>query len=82
MISEGATLAAAMTDLASGDWRSTADPGPLGWSCLPEFTRGLGASIGTGTGLVCAAREFTVATLYRWGAGAGWTTSPSSCRNC
>jgi Histidine kinase-like ATPase domain len=66
MISEGATLAAAMTDLASGDWRSAADPGPLGWSCLPEFTRGLG----TGTGLVCAAREFTVATLYRWGAGA------------
>ena len=47
MISEGATLAAAMTDLASGDWRSAADPGPLGWSCLPEFTRGLG----TGTGL-------------------------------
>ena len=80
MISEGATLAAAMTDLASGDWRSAADPGPLGWSCLPEFSRGLGA--GTGTGLVCAAREFTVATLYRWGADGRVTTSPSSCRNC
>jgi len=46
MISEGATLAAAMTDLASGDWRSAADPGPLGWSCLPEFSRGLGAGTG------------------------------------
>ena len=66
MISEGATLAAAMTDLASGDWRSAADPGPLGWACLPQFARGLG----TEPGLVCAAREFTVATLYRWGASA------------
>jgi anti-sigma regulatory factor (Ser/Thr protein kinase) len=67
MISEGATLAAAMTDLASGDWRSAADPGPLGWSCLPEIAlRALGAD----ARLVCAAREFTAATLYRWGAGA------------
>ena len=30
MISEGATLAAAMTDLASSDWRSVAAPGLLG----------------------------------------------------
>ncbi|HWG16096.1 MAG TPA: ATP-binding protein [Streptosporangiaceae bacterium] len=67
MISEGATLAAAMTDLASGNWRSAADPGPLGWSCLPEIAlRALAAD----TRLVCAAREFTAATLCRWGAGA------------
>ena len=37
MISEGATLAAAMTDLASGDWRWAPDPGPLGWACPPAF---------------------------------------------
>src|ERR1700735_1327289 len=66
MISEGATLAAAMTDLASGDWRSAADPGPLGWSCLPGFARGLAGRPGVG----CAAREFTAATLFRWGASA------------
>jgi anti-sigma regulatory factor (Ser/Thr protein kinase) len=67
MISEGATLAAAMTDLASGDWRSAADPGPLGWSCLPGIAL---RALGTDTRLVCAAREFTANTLYRWGASA------------
>ena len=66
MISEGATLAAAMTDLASGDWRSVPDPGLLGWSCLPEIAL---HTLGADAGLVCAAREFTTATLYRWGAG-------------
>jgi hypothetical protein len=65
MISEGATLATAMTDLARGDWRWADDPGPLGWACPPQFAHGLG----TDAGLVCAAREFTAATLYRWGAG-------------
>jgi hypothetical protein len=65
MISEGATLAAAMTDLACGDWRWAADPGPLGWACPPEFARGMG----TDTGMVCLARDFTAATLYQWGAG-------------
>ncbi len=65
MISEGETLAAAMTDLASGDWRWAPDPGPLGWACPPAFAYGLGAD----TGLVCTAREFTASTLRRWGAG-------------
>jgi histidine kinase-like protein len=65
MISEGATLAAAMTDLASGDWRWTANPGLRGWACPPEFAHGLG----TDTGMVCTARDFTSTTLYRWGAG-------------
>ena len=67
MISEAATLAAAMTDLASGNWRSAADPTPLGWACLPEFAL---HGLGPGPRLVCAAREFTAATLYRWGASA------------
>jgi hypothetical protein len=67
MISDGATLAGAMTDLASGDWRSTADPGPLGWSCLPGIAL---RAFGADTRLVCAAREFTANTLYRWGASA------------
>ena len=65
--SEGATLATAMTDLASSDWRSVADPGLLGWSCLPEIAL---HTLGADGGLVCAAREFTTNTLYRWGAGA------------
>ena len=58
-------LAAETAGLAGGSWRPSPVPGPAGWACLPGIaTRALGADAGS----VRAARDFTVATLRRWGA--------------
>ena len=57
-------LAAEMAGLAIGNWRPSADPVPAGWASSPRIaTRALGADPGS----VRAARDFTVATLRRWG---------------
>jgi len=57
-------LAAEMAGLAGGSWRSPPDPALTGWACPPRIaTRALGAQAGS----VRAARDFTVATLRRWG---------------
>jgi anti-sigma regulatory factor (Ser/Thr protein kinase) len=56
--------AAEMAGLASGSWRSPPDPALTGWACPPRMaTRALGAKAGS----VRAARDFTCATLRRWG---------------
>ncbi len=64
MIKEHATRAAAIAGLASGSWRLSPDTAPRGWACLPEFTM---CARGMDGGPVGVAREFTVATLRRWG---------------
>ena len=57
-------LAAEMAGLTSGSWRSPPDPALTGWACPPRMaTRALGAKAGS----VRAARDFTCATLRRWG---------------
>src|SRR5258708_38088534 len=58
------TRAAEMADLASGNRPLSPDPAPTGWSCLPRIaTRTPGVEAGS----VRAARDFTIATLQRWG---------------
>jgi anti-sigma regulatory factor (Ser/Thr protein kinase) len=58
------TLAAEMAGLVSGSWRSSPDPGPARPVPLPRVaTRTLGPDIRS----VRAARDFTLATLQRWG---------------
>ncbi len=51
--------------MASGNWPLSRKPaGPMGWTCLPRIsTRTLCADARS----VRAARDFTVATLLRWG---------------
>src|SRR5208337_4010755 len=57
-------LAAEMAGLAGGSWRSPPDPDRTGWARPPRIaTRALSAQAGS----VRAARDFTVATLRRWG---------------
>jgi anti-sigma regulatory factor (Ser/Thr protein kinase) len=57
-------LAAEMAGLVNGDWRPAPDAVHMGRPRLPRIaTRTLGAEAGS----VHAAREFTVATLHRWG---------------
>jgi anti-sigma regulatory factor (Ser/Thr protein kinase) len=56
--------AAEMAGLASENWPLAPDPAPGGWAGLPRIaTRTPGADAGS----VGAARDFTVATLQRWG---------------
>ena len=56
--------AAEMAGLAGGSWRSPPEPAVVGWPCPPRIaTRALGAQAGS----VRAARDFTIATLRRWG---------------
>jgi hypothetical protein len=56
--------AAEMAGLAGGSWRPSPEPAAVGWACPPRMaTRALGAQAGS----VRAARDFTVATLRRWG---------------
>ena len=51
--------------MASGNWPPSPEPGPLGWTCFPRVaTRTPGADAGS----LRAARDFTIATLQRWGA--------------
>ncbi len=58
-------LAAEMAGLMSGNWRPSPDPPTTGRARVPRTTtRALGAEPGS----VRAARDFTVATLRRWGA--------------
>ena len=58
------TPAAEMAGLASGRWRPSPDAALARWAWLPRIaTRALGADPGS----VRAARDFTVATLHRWG---------------
>ena len=58
--------AAEMAGLASGRGRPSPDPALARWAWLPRIaTRALGADPGS----VRTARDFTVATLHRWGAG-------------
>ena len=59
------TLATEMADLASGGRWLSPDPAPAGWARLPRIATW---TPGTGAGSVRAARDFTVATLHRWGA--------------
>ena len=56
--------AAEMAGLAGGSWRPSPEPAAAGWACPPRIaTRALGAQAGS----VRAARDFTAATLRRWG---------------
>jgi hypothetical protein len=56
--------AAEMAGLASGRWRPSPDPALARWAWLPRIaTRALGADPGS----VRTARDFTAATLHRWG---------------
>ena len=56
--------AAEMAGLAVGSWRQSPELAAVGWACPPRIaTRALGARAGS----VRAARDFTVATLRRWG---------------
>jgi hypothetical protein len=57
--------AAEMAGLASGSWWPAPDLAPAGWACLPRIAT---CTAGVGAGSVRAARDFTVATLRRWGA--------------
>jgi Histidine kinase-like ATPase domain len=57
-------LAAEMAGLVNGDRRPTPDAGPVGRACSPRIATCL---FGADTGSVRAARDFTVATLHRWG---------------
>jgi hypothetical protein len=57
-------LAAEMAGLANGSWRPAPEPVPAGRARLPRIaTRTLGADAGS----VRIARDFTIATLHRWG---------------
>src|ERR1039458_8428280 len=55
--------AAEMADLASGNWPLSPDLAPMGWTLPRIATRTPGADAGS----VRAARDFTIATLQRWG---------------
>jgi anti-sigma regulatory factor (Ser/Thr protein kinase) len=56
--------AAEMADLASGNRPLLPDPVPKGRSCLPRIAT---RTPGVDAGSVPAARDFTIATLQRWG---------------
>jgi hypothetical protein len=59
------SAAADMAAVASGNWPLSADPPPLGWTCFPQTaTRAQAVE----ARLVRAARDFTIATMRRWGA--------------
>jgi hypothetical protein len=59
------TLAAEMADQASGSRWLSPDPAPVGWNRQPRIATCIP---GAGAGSIRAARDFTVATLHRWGA--------------
>jgi anti-sigma regulatory factor (Ser/Thr protein kinase) len=58
-------LATEMASLVNTSRRLSPDPAPAGWACLPRIAT---YTPGAGAGSVRAARDFTVATLHRWGA--------------
>ena len=56
--------AAEMADRAGGTWRPSPGPAAMGWACRARIAaRALSAEAGS----VRAARDFTIATLRRWG---------------
>jgi anti-sigma regulatory factor (Ser/Thr protein kinase) len=55
-----------MAASASGNWPPSPDPGPLGWTRFPRVAL---RTLGVDARSVRAARDFTAATLTRWGAG-------------
>jgi len=57
-------LAAEMAGLASGNWRSPPDSAPNDRPRLPRIAT---RTPGTDAGSVRAARDFTLATMHRWG---------------
>ncbi len=57
-------LAAEMAGLVDGCWRSPADPALTGWARPPRIAT---RTLGTDAGSARAGRDFTVATLRRWG---------------
>ena len=58
------TSAVEMAALASGNWPLAPDPAPQSWTCFPRIaTRTPGADVRS----VRPARDFTIATLQRWG---------------
>ncbi|HUK67726.1 MAG TPA: ATP-binding protein [Streptosporangiaceae bacterium] len=57
-------LAAEMADQASGNRSLSADPALTGWPRLPRIAT---CTPGGGAGSVRAARDFTIATVQRWG---------------
>ncbi len=54
-----------LAGLASGNWPLSPDPAAMGWACLPPIIM---RPPGVRTGSVREARDFTIATLRRWGA--------------
>jgi Histidine kinase-like ATPase domain len=54
-----------MAAAASGNWPLSPDPGPVGWTCYPRVAI---STPGVDARSVRAARDFTAATLIRWGA--------------
>ena len=63
------TLAAEMAGLTTGSWRSSPDSASTTPAALPSVTlpRVATRTLGPGTGSVRTARDFTIATLQRWG---------------
>lgn len=57
--------AAETAALASGNWPLTANPAPSEWTCLPKVAI---RTPGLDPRAIQSARNFTVATLRRWGA--------------
>ncbi len=57
--------AAEMAGLVIGSRWLSPDPGPVAWARLPRIAT---CTPGAGAGSVRTARDFTVATLHRWGA--------------
>src|SRR5260221_4538489 len=56
---------AEMAARASGNWPLSPEPGPRSGMCRPKVAT---CTPGTDAGSVRAARDFTIATLQRWGA--------------
>jgi Histidine kinase-like ATPase domain len=56
--------AAEMADLARGNRRLSPDPAPMDWARLPRIAT---RTPGVDAGSVRTARDFTIATLQRWG---------------
>jgi anti-sigma regulatory factor (Ser/Thr protein kinase) len=54
-----------MAASASRNWPPPPDPGPQGWTCFPRVAI---RTPGAESRSVRAARDFTIATLHRWGA--------------
>jgi anti-sigma regulatory factor (Ser/Thr protein kinase) len=54
-----------MAAMASGNWPLSPRPGPAGWTCFPKLAM---RTPGTDARSVRAGRDFSIATVKRWGA--------------